>query len=798
MNNADLTRSAEPARPLLFARVREALGTACSRALAEALVAISHDLERSADATADPRERRAMGMAAMELGRDPIGRSAQLPEELSRRVLRCLEALRSRGGDDNALSLLGHEALEAQILAGSLANAIREETGVQYEDYANRVRRIAAGNWTDDDMNPLGARTIAAAVVSAISGVAETASTRLVLRQSLCRHMAAPIAAAIASADAMLESEGVPAVAESALAGFSEGEPQGEDDWDQAPEDRPESRPAVAPPAVPGDRLSAASGDRLTAASGDPGGRPELSGSPDFPEMQAQACVRAGADVADRAASVDRTAAALGASPLPAVREQLPISSLSVLQPVADLERDAIALAHSAGVAPYTREARAEFFGRARGGLSRSGASPAQLAVVEVVAAMFDYVVDDRRMPEPAKPLVWRLQQPALALSLLDPGYLGDEPRSLRRLIEHVGAISVAFAEDLNRGSELHRRLETIVRAIEVVTGALQTRSSVIARQVEREYTRAAQHVGQLIERVARERQSLEAAPGRRNRRDYSRRPGPDRERLVTERIREMIEKRLSGGEVPESVREFLQNVWLRHLRTAALRSGEDSADFQVAMQVVDDLIWSLDSGAGGSRRELAERIPPLIRLIGQGVSQIGAKDEEFRAFFDELFLIHLRRMQRGRGRAPRRSEEGGSPSVSLPAAGRTPSQAPETDSGAAPPAPDEGSAPTGAGDSDRRLLDILGSLDLQDLAASPRRLQLAADEAFHRLGRGDWIELPGRENRPGYAKVAWINQRRTVALLVRREDRRALSMRMDDLKTRFERGRAFLVAPGS
>ncbi|WP_187272175.1 DUF1631 family protein [Zeimonas arvi] len=790
MNDADPTRPAEPSRPLLFARVREALGTASSRALREALIAISHDLERGADAALDGRERQSMLSAAIQLGRDPIGRSARVPEELSRRVLRCLELSRTRGGEGTALSLLGHEALEAQILAGSLAAAIREGAGVQYDDYVNRVRRIASGDWSDDDANPLGARTIAAAIVSAVSGVAETANTRLALRQSLCRHMAGPIAAAIASADAMLEAEGVSSAPERPAVELDE------DDWAEEGEPdafgaRPESESG---PRAESGRPAAGAAEPVLPIE-EPAAREAPAGPASLPPPPAGDEGRAETDVgvAERVASVDRDAAMLGSSPLSALRAPPSGAALSVLQPVAALERDAVALAHSAGVAPYTREARAEFFGRARGGLSRAGASPAQLAVVDVVAAMFDYVVDDRRMPEPAKPLVWRLQQPALALSLLDPGYLGDEPRSLRRLVEHVGAISVAFAEDLTRGSELHRRLETIVRAVEVVTGALQTRSSVIARQVEREYARAAQHVGQLIERVARERQSLETAPDRRNRRDYSRRPGPDRERLVTERIRELIERRLSGSEVPESVREFLQNVWLRHLRTAALRSGEDSTDFRVAMQVVDDLVWSLDGRDGGSRRELAERIPPLIRLIGQGVNEIGAKDDEYRAFFDELFLIHLRRMQRKRGRPD---------GARSPAADRgAPSGAAESAPMAAPGARrDDQAAQTETGEpehADRRLLEILGSLDLEDLAPAPRRLPLDGNEAFTQLGRGDWVELLGRDDRSSYAKVAWINQRRTVALLVRRGDRRALSMRMDDLKVRFLSQRAFLIASG-
>src|SRR5690606_9957312 len=221
-------------------------------------------------------------------------------------------------------------------------------------------------------------------------------------------------------------------------------------------------------------------------------------------------------------------------------------------------------------------------------------------------------------------PLVWRLQQPTLSLALLDPGYLGDEPRSLRRLIEHLGAISSAFADEITRGSELHRRLETVVRAVEIVTSALQARSAVMAQQVQKEYARAARNVGQLVEHVVRERRSLEETPGRRNRRDYSRRPSREREKAVTEHLRTLLAERLDRHSAPESVREFVLNVWLRHMRTAALRNGEESAEFKVTLQVVDDLLWSLNGSAERrSRRELAKRIPPLIRLMTQGVREI-------------------------------------------------------------------------------------------------------------------------------------------------------------------------------
>jgi hypothetical protein len=67
-------------------------------------------------------------------------------------------------------------------------------------------------------------------------------------------------------------------------------------------------------------------------------------------------------------------------------------------------------------------------------------------------------------------------------------------------------------------------------------------------------------------------------------------------------------------------------------------------------------------------------------------------------------------------------------------------------------------------------------------------------DDALSRLSRGDWLELIGRDGEPQDVKVAWINSRRTVVLLVRRPDRRALSLRASELRERFASQRASFI----
>jgi len=861
-----MTRSAAPPpdRFELFGQALDRLGQALVRRLGEQIAAVAEDLEAAGEAEPLARDRQALYAAAAMLRIDVRVRLERAGSGLHDRAHQCLEVAQRAGDENQALALMEENELRHQILAAEMARALRAAPGVKYADYAARVGALMPGLWQSDELNPLGARTLASGALDAFVDIGDASAVAGVLRRSMVARLAPALGPVIEDVRAWLADLGVapgrapaPGPARARATDAAAATPRASPGQASSAQ---VSSAQISPAQVSPAQVSSAQASSAQASSPQPSPHtpppdtaPDEASdtAPDTAPSSAPPRPERALESSEQAAEAARV---LGTSPLAGETGAARLPVVTTLQPVVELERDAVAFAHSIGALPYSREARAQFFGKVRVRLRAAGVPAAQGAVIDVVAAMFDYVVDDRRVPDPAKPLIWRLQQPAVALALLDPAYLGDDPRSLRRLVENIGAIVNAFSDDLSRGSELHRRLDTVVRAVEIVASALQTRSAVMARQVEHEYARAARNVSQLIERVVNERTALEAAPGRRNRRNYRNRPGREREVEVTERLGDLLRERLERHQVPESVREFVLNVWLRQLRTAVLRDGEDSAEFKVALQVVDDLLWSLDaSKERQSRSELAQKIPPLIRLLTQGLREMGAKDDEHKPFFDELFLIHLRKMQRrrkGRGgsTAPGGAPDGdddtgpstrnGGPSTGggtrrtgaggdfdAPGAGaatidrppRSPAHGeslddlgvPSTDrlptlpdlSDAAPPTPGLpiGAPGTGADAgsperADRKLMEILASLDLTDLPEDPRPFQLDADRALATLSRGDWLRLETRDGKPAYAKVAWINARRTVVLLVRHPDRRALSMRTEELRERFAQGRASRV----
>ena len=889
----------------LFAETREVIVEDLLRELAEPLRGIADDLEAAAGRWGVARDRQALLEAARSLRDGARGWLDTVGRAFGDRALRCLDVASrvvgtevSEGADDDATRwrLLDESQLDAQILVGDLARLIRDAVGPAYPVYGGRIAWMTQHRWVDDYGQPLGARTVAHAVCAALRAAVLEPVPRSVLRGAILKRLPAPLAAVLIATNDRLKRLAVPALAPAATPPTGDG-PAADTPADDAP---PAGTPVAGTPVVTGPAV-------VPPAESEPAAGASAKGTTGAgPQGQALGQSALMATVHD--------VRSLDSSPLGRSASAGQLRVTPTLQPVVEIERDAVAFAHSTDTVPYSREARHALFGNIRDRIREAGATPAQVSVVDVVSAMFDYVIDDRRLPEASKPLVWRLHQPAIVLSLLDPGYLGDEPRSLRKLIEHFGAISTAFADEMGKGSELHRRLETVVRAVEIVASALQTRSAVMARQVEHEYSRASRSVTQLIERVVNERHALEAAPGRRNRRDYRRRPNREQEREVSERLRERMNERIAQYQVPDSVKDFLLNVWLRHLRTAALRDGEDSTEFKVAMEVVDSLLWSLDTDQARrySRRELAERIPPLTRLLASGLRDIGARDDEYKPFFDELFLVHLRKMQprsaqsaeylahpvRGEpaatdvpvlddrvrvdsriGAAPATTNGGAAVEPQAPPTSpvQVPAASPEPGKGEAaddctdsvvphgeapappghtqpaptiPPMPTPGDVtqpmvasreaprPTPASvaapkssqppqvtvapptndpivvtapvpvpirrgtepdEADRaahKLREVLSSLDLADLPTLAATRPLPVEEALNAVRRGDWLKFTSTtgSGNASFAKVAWINQRRTIVLLVRHPDRKAVSIGMRELRARFEQGRVCLV----
>lgn len=717
--------------------------------------------------------------------------------------------------EGQSVSPLSDAALLEQILARELASAIRATFQGSYAHYLRRLEVLTSTQLRDDE-HPLGARALSLALVFALKPFTHTQPISLHLRPILLSVAVEPLARLIADCDSRLIKAEVLS--------------------DRAPAQCHVGR-TVSGRKAP--QQSAATVEGL-------GGTVSANNA-------ASTFVRH----ASRQVLNDiRASAVLAESPLSASRARNGgYRRARQLPRIDSIERDAVSFARHHGVAPYSQEARTQFFKQIRLQIVAAGGDSAVLAVLDLVNALFDYAASDRRLPEAARILLWRLQMPAVTLATLDSGYLGDDSRSVRRLVEQLAAIAIAYPEEMRPNKALYQRLQTVVRAVEIVAHAFHIRSQVLTEQVQHEYQRTHKGMKQLLSRLARSRKELGSVAAKRqpNRRDYSRRPSRMRENLVSEDIRRLLDYRLGDTRVPESVRVFLQDVWLRHLRTAALRDGTSSQSYQLALKVVDDLLWTLGKeGANPNvRNELVQCIPPMLSMLTAGIQEVGARPESYSAFFDEIFLIHLRRLQGYGGSAATLIAHEAESAAAMhvgddswatlvrgpvaaqgqgesPAAGVDPDSLPGSGSGITlrQRLNTTGTAPSGtlteasgvvsdattrersvprtlsgtdtcsAAAASARLQALIASTSMNDLPERPLRRLLPISRFNEVFRAGQWLELVSRDGRSQYAKVVWLNERRTmVLLLLKQPGRRIMTREIQSLMKRVRQNRLFAVA---
>ncbi|NLD54617.1 MAG: hypothetical protein GX652_08155, partial [Burkholderiaceae bacterium] len=90
-----------------------------------------------------------------------------------------------------------------------------------------------------------------------------------------------------------------------------------------------------------------------------------------------------------------------------------------------------------------------------------------------------------------------------------------------------------------------------------------------------------------------------------------------------------------------------------------------------------------------------------------------------------------------------------------------------------------------------RRLID---STSLDDVPRRPQRLEMDPADLVRDLAPGQWLELVSSTRKRIVAKVAWINDRRSVVLLLQHPDRLILSRHVSALEERARRKRAFRI----
>jgi hypothetical protein len=374
----------------------------------------------------------------------------------------------------------------------------------------------------------------------------------------------------------------------------------------------------------------------------------------------------------------------------------------------------------------------------------REQGSPLDQITVEIVSMVFDYIYADRRLPDPIKQQLLRLQVVAVKAALLDRSFFARRQHPMRRLIDRISDVGADPDADLAPGSPLIEGLGGVVDRIIAEFDADLALFDQALESIEALAREAAERRTAQIDAIAKEAALREALA------------------IAEEQAREELARRLDKDS-PAFVREFLHRWWTPVLARARTGGEGEAAEraWTTGLQIADYLVWSVAPKRTEEIGRLATVLPGLIRGLNQGLEQVDIHAGDRAAFFDELLRAHTLEIAAAKKRAAAAGP------ATAPAAVAVRMQA----------------------DGSVRFVP-------RDDAADKPPVASATDELLSTLRRGQRIEVCGDDGARVF-KLAWVSPARKLFILSRHPDE-SVTMQGGELAFMLQQGRARVAADDS
>lgn len=251
--------------------------------------------------------------------------------------------------------------------------------------------------------------------------------------------------------------------------------------------------------------------------------------------------------------------------------------------------------------------------------------------VINLVSMLFEFILDDRTLPDSLKALIGRLQIPMLKVAVLDKTFFSRGSHPARRLLNEIASAALGWStQDDAQRDTLFQRIEQVVqRLLNDFTDDPSIFSDLLAEFLA--FTGDERRRSDLLEQRTRDAEE-----------------GRAKAELARQQVEQALNDRLLGKTLPEVVVRLLQEGWSKVLQLTCLKHGSESAEWQAALVVMDDLVWSVElHEEPEDRLRLLELVPNLLKALREGLA--GAAIDPFvtSEFFSQLESVHVQAFQR-------------------------------------------------------------------------------------------------------------------------------------------------------
>ncbi len=238
--------------------------------------------------------------------------------------------------------------------------------------------------------------------------------------------------------------------------------------------------------------------------------------------------------------------------------------------------------------------------------LKNKAETKGEKATIEIVALMFQAILQEDRIPPAIRVWFARLQMPVLRVALAEPDFFGTASHPARQLIDRMGSCVMGFDASGIQGSALEKEIKRVVQVIEQYPETGKRVYELVYAEFQKFLQKFLTGTG-ATQKVASVAQQVE-----------------QKETLT---IQYTIEMRNMLKDVPirDEIRSFLFKVWAEVMAVSAIRKGPQHADTLEFKQISSELVWAASAKPNrADRARVIQNLPKLLQRMRAGMTLLG------------------------------------------------------------------------------------------------------------------------------------------------------------------------------
>lgn len=247
---------------------------------------------------------------------------------------------------------------------------------------------------------------------------------------------------------------------------------------------------------------------------------------------------------------------------------------------------------------------------------------------IDTLAMIFEAIFSDPELPDALKAIISSLQIKVLKMAMKDSTLFTDNTHPARLVLDRMAQAALGLPLDVSPRHPVCARLFELASQLRLEPGSDQGPFATILGDLD---ALIAGRREQIAAEAARYQPLLEQQ---------------DRQDTLATRVAQIIRDALQKNP-PEPVSRFLDGTWRQAMLQIGSEAGPDSPPWQEYAAAIEGLLWSfLPKTAAEDRKQLAQRVPLILRTLKAGMERVGLPTGEQEAFLDTCFQLQTQALR--------------------------------------------------------------------------------------------------------------------------------------------------------